>query len=52
MDLAEVCQAFGSSTGAPNYNPAVDFNGDGSIDAADLAVTTLGFGRTDCGANP
>jgi len=51
-DLAVVCLAFGSSTGAPNCNPAANFNGDGTVDAADLAVTALGFGRTNCGANP
>ena len=51
-DLTAVCRAFGSSTGAPNYNPAADFNGDGTVDAADLAVTALGFGRTNCGGNP
>ena len=51
-DLAAFCRAFGSSSGDPNYNPAADFNGDGTIDAADLAVTALGFGRTDCGENP
>ena len=31
-------EAFGSSSGSANYNPAYDFNGDGTIDGTDMAV--------------
>lgn len=49
LDLASLCKAFGCSTGDPNFNKLVDFNQDGLIDKDDLAVTALGYGRTDCG---
>jgi len=47
-DLVIFADAFGSSSGGPDYNPVTDFDGDGYVDESDLAVFAAEFGRTDC----
>jgi hypothetical protein len=37
--------AFGSVTGDANYNPASDFNSDGSVDVVDLLILVENFGK-------
>jgi hypothetical protein len=43
VDLAYLISAYGSSTGAANYNARADYNGDGSIGDADLALLLSQF---------
>lgn len=38
VDFEILANAFGSSTGSPNFNPDVDHNGDGVIGASDFAT--------------
>jgi hypothetical protein len=47
-DLADFAEAFGSSSGVPNYNPDADFSGDGMVDEDDLVIFAADFGRMDC----
>ena len=47
-DLVIFADAFGSSSGGPDYNPVADFDGDGYVDESDLAAFAAEFGRTDC----
>ena len=47
-DLIAFIAAYGSVKGDVNYNLDVDFNGDGSVDDADLAVLADEFGRGNC----
>jgi hypothetical protein len=47
-DLVIFPDAFGSSSGGPDYNPVADFDGDGFVDESDLATFAAEFGRTDC----
>ena len=47
-DLAALADAFGSSSGGPNYNPFADFDNDGYVNEDDLAVFATDFGRTGC----
>jgi formylglycine-generating enzyme len=43
VDLLYLVDAFGSTTGAANYNPACDFNHDGSVDVVDLLYLADNF---------
>jgi hypothetical protein len=52
LDLATMINAFGTSSGDPNYNFSADLNEDGVVDEIDLVLTAMGFGRTDCNDNP
>jgi hypothetical protein len=38
--------AFGSSTGDPNWNPDADLDGNGKINIIDLILLATNFGRT------
>ena len=51
-DLVIFSDAFGSSSGGPDYNPVADFDGDGYVDESDLAAFAAEFGRTDCQVCP
>jgi glucose/arabinose dehydrogenase/PKD repeat protein len=44
IDLAALGRAFGSSSGDPDYDSALDFTRDGAIDGDDLAVLAAAFG--------
>jgi hypothetical protein len=37
-DFTIVNRAFGSSTGGANWDARADLNGDGTVDAADIAI--------------
>jgi hypothetical protein len=47
-DLVIFADAFGSSSGGPDYNLVADFDGDGYVDESDLAAFAAEFGRTAC----
>src|SRR5205814_1137338 len=49
-DMTLVSASFGSTVGAPNYNPNADFNGDSAITAGDFTLLRANFGF--CGAAP
>jgi hypothetical protein len=49
-DMTLVSAAFGSTVGAPNYNPNADFNGDNAVTAGDFTLLRANFGF--CGAAP
>jgi hypothetical protein len=44
-DAAHFADAFGSSSGDPNYNPAADIDGDGDVNESDLAEFALHYGE-------
>ena len=44
VDLLYLVDAFGSMTGDTNYDPACDYNSDGSIDVVDLLMLVENFG--------
>ena len=44
QDLSLLQDAYGSSVGEPDYNPATDLNGDGVVDYKDLAILGAGAG--------
>ena len=46
-DLLWFVDAFGSLLGDPAYDPALDFNLDGSIDVVDLLILVDWFGQCD-----
>jgi len=48
VDLAIFSAAFGSASGAPNYNPNADLDHDGDVDRVDLAMFSANFGRVNC----
>jgi len=43
-DFSLLSAAFGSSTGAPNFNPNCDFDGDNAISLSDFAILAGNFG--------
>ncbi|MDL1983643.1 MAG: hypothetical protein LWX54_05550 [Deltaproteobacteria bacterium] len=47
-DLVIFADAFGSSSGGPDYNLVADFDGNGYVDETDLAACAAEFGRTAC----
>ncbi len=47
-DLAVFANAFGSSSGDPDYSTDCDFNDDGYVNEIDLDSFTRSFGRIDC----
>lgn len=44
-DLVMILRSYGSSLGAPGYNPMADLDQDGSVSSADLSIFKLGFAR-------
>jgi len=44
-DLENVRALHGEVKGSPKYNPDYDFNGDGTIDAADVSICIVGQGQ-------
>ncbi len=50
VDLSVVNGAFGSTTGAPNFNPLADMNCDGGVNIIDVSILNGSFGLT--GDNP
>lgn len=48
VDFTAFSLAFGSTTGDPNYDPALDFNNTGAIDIVDFTQFASEFNRTDC----
>jgi hypothetical protein len=51
-DLVALKAAFGSSTGAPNYNKCADFDRSGTINFGDLVILKQNFGKTGLGVCP
>jgi len=45
-DAILASHAFGSATGNPDYNPAVDLNSDGYVDIFDMLMLAKNFRRT------
>ena len=45
QDIGIVARAFGTSPGAPRWNPAADVNGDGTVDMRDIALVASHFGQ-------
>jgi hypothetical protein len=45
-DALYAAAAFGSTPGAPNWNPAADLNGDGVVDIYDMIILAANFGRS------
>jgi hypothetical protein len=45
-DAMSAANAFGSSTGDPNWNPDADLDGNGKINIMDLILLATNFGRT------
>lgn len=43
-DYAILSQAYNSSDGDPNWNPAADFNEDSAVDIADYAILSANYG--------
>ena len=43
-DLALLLDAYGSTAGDPDYNPAADFDDDGDVDLMDLAFLLDDYG--------
>jgi hypothetical protein len=43
-DLADLLQAYGSTTGDPDYNPGADFDDDGYVNLWDLAFLLADYG--------
>ena len=52
MDLREFMAAYGSSTGAANFNHDADMNRDGTVNHNDLFLFAGEFGRIDCPVCP
>ena len=52
LDLREFLNAYGSSTGDADFNPAADMNKDGTVDHNDLFMFAAEFGRIDCPVCP
>ena len=46
VDILKLAVAFGSSTGGPRYDPAVDFDGDGNNDGSDLSYLASMYARS------
>jgi len=46
IDLNLLKEAFGSTPGAPNWNPECDLNGDGKVDVLDVAIASKNYGLT------
>ncbi len=46
LDFSLLAQAFGTSQGAPGYNPAVDFNGNTVIDLLDFSALASNYGTS------
>jgi PKD repeat protein len=47
VDVTIVAQAYGSTIGTPNWNPAADLNSDGTINILDLALVAREYGKTE-----
>src|SRR6267143_1762048 len=45
-DLAMVAGVYGSTAGAPRWNPPSDLNGDGRIDILDIVIVAGNYGRS------
>lgn len=45
VDLDLISATFGSTPGAPNWNPDADLNGDGKVDISDLALAGRNYGK-------
>ena len=45
-DVWSVCKAFGSTLGQPGFDAKCDFDGNGKIDIADVAIAVKQFART------
>ena len=45
VDLASVARSYGTTQGAPGWNPTTDANGDGHVDIADLSLVASHFGQ-------
>jgi len=45
LDLAELRQAYGSTSAKPNWNPLCDFNGDSKVDILDLLSMSKNYGK-------
>jgi len=45
-DLYLLSKAYGSTPGAPNWNPDCDLNGDGKVDDTDMEIAGSNFGLT------
>jgi hypothetical protein len=50
-DIIMALRAFGSTPGAPNWNPNADLNKDGKVDIKDLILIVRLFGQTSGGKN-
>jgi hypothetical protein len=48
LDFIVYRQARGSTSGDPNYNPAVDFDADGDVDGLDFITYRNDRGRSNC----
>jgi hypothetical protein len=48
VDLGHCAAAYGALPGEPQFNPGCDFNKDGKIDQADLAVVSDNFAADAC----
>jgi large repetitive protein len=48
LDLSAFMAAFGTVAADPGYNPHADFNMDGSVNAADLALFSTKYGSAGC----
>jgi hypothetical protein len=44
-DLVILAKAYGSTPGAPTWNPNADINGDGVVGSLDLAVLAQHYGQ-------
>ena len=47
IDIAVVCEAYGSEPRDENWNPDVDINNDGIVGGIDVATVCKQFGKTD-----
>jgi hypothetical protein len=43
-DMALLSAAYGSTPGAPNWNPDCDLNGDGIVDITDIFIASKNYG--------
>ena len=48
-DLVILAAAYGSTPGAPNWNPAADLNKDGVVNLLDLQILANEYGKTGTG---
>ena len=44
-DLLNLARGWGRTSGDTGYDPACDFNSDGSVDVADLLITVGNWAR-------